>query len=106
MGITSYLNQTATLKPRSGVDRYGKPTIGTTSTFRCRAQGSKTRVFNDQGVETQADLEMWVEPSLGVSEGDKIEFESKNYSVAKLDTKRKLTGVANHKKLLLLESKE
>jgi hypothetical protein len=106
MSITSYLNQTATRYPQSTVDRFGKISVGTGVAFKCRSQGTKSKVINADGQEVTADLEMWVGPLQTVNSGDKIDFESKTYIVSKIMDKRNLQGRTNHKKLLLLENKE
>lgn len=106
MPIASYLNQTATRKAQTSVDQFGKVTTDAGTSFKCRAQGSKSKVINENGQEVTADLEMWVGPNQTVASGDKIVFEGKNYSVAKIEDKRNIQGRTNHKKLLLLESKE
>lgn len=106
MPISSYLNQTATRKAQTSVDQFGKVTTDAGTDFKCRAQGSKAKVINDEGQEVTADLEMWVKPNQEMKSNDKIVFESKVYSVSKIEDKRNLSGRTNHKKLLLLESKE
>lgn len=106
MPISSYLNQKATRKAQTSVDQFGKVTTDSGTDFKCRAQGSKSKVINADGQEVTADLEMWVSPNQSMNTNDKITFESKNYSVAKIEDKRNISGRTNHKKLLLLESKE
>lgn len=106
MPISSYLNQKATRKAQTSVDQFGKVTTDAGTDFKCRAQGSKSKVINADGQEVTADLEMWVGPNQSMNTNDKITFESKNYSVAKIEDKRNISGRTNHKKLLLLESKE
>lgn len=106
MPIGNYTNQNIGIQAPGVKDRYGKQGFGPEYIVRGRLQGSNARVIDDQGNQHIADAELWVGPTAQVDAGYRINFEGKSYKVAKMDAKRNLNGSINHKKCLLLESKE
>lgn len=106
MPITTYLNTTVTRKPKSTLDKYGAVTTGTAVNIRARIQEKVTRLFDERGIEFLADAELWVKPTETINLEDLITFESNNYKVVRIDTKRGLTGNKDHKKIYLRRTKE
>lgn len=106
MSVITYLNQLCGIQAPNGQNRYGKSQWGPEYMEKCRLQGSKARVIDDKGNQVQADAEIWVGPNAQLDAEYRVNFESKVYRVMKLDVKRNFNGTINHKKGLLLESKE
>lgn len=104
MTIDLYLNQSATLKKTASRDVYGKQILNVGTSIRCRFQGSHSRIMTEAGEELTADAELWVLGSADVEHNDIIEYESQTYRIVKVETKRNLTGGANHKKALLIKT--
>lgn len=104
--IASYLNQTVQRYPKSGYDTYGKPTLGTAEDVKARFQEKQRRAMNDKGVEFLTDAELWLLPSQDMALDDVVVFEEVRYKVVRVDVKRGLTGDADHKKVLLVRTKE
>lgn len=106
MPVTTYLNQTASLKAKTGYDKFGKPTTSTGVTFECRLQASNKKMVKVGGEEFLIDAEMWVKPTQTIVLDDVVVFGSDNYKVIRVDTKRGFTGSVDHKKIYLLRTKE
>lgn len=106
MPIGPYLNQTATLKGKESYDVYGKPVTSAGVSIRCRIQGSKKRMVGENGQEFVADAEMWVLPGQSISNDDVVTWDSDNYKVVKVETKKNLRGGTDHKKVFLQRTKE
>ncbi len=107
MPVQSYLNQTVTKKATASYDVYGKPVASAPVSVRCRIQNaSKRLIVQGNGVEFTVDAEMWVKPTESIALDDVITWESTNYKVVRVDTKKGLTGNTDHKKVLLIRTKE
>jgi hypothetical protein len=104
--IESYLNQSGTLKSKTGFSLEGKPTLSTGTVVACRFQHKTKTLRNDQGVEYTIDAELWLKPDQAVALEDVFVFESVNYKISKIDDKRNLSGNTSHKKALLTRTKE
>lgn len=104
MPIDAFLNQTATRKPKTGRDGYGKATFGTAETVECRFQQGTFRLTNKDGMEYQADAKMHVKPSQAFNVDDLVTFESVDYRVDRADEKRDVAGIKHHKKLYLVRT--
>lgn len=106
MPIATYLNQQVVRKPKSGFDKFGKPTTGTSETIKARFQESTAPFIDENGKEYTIDANMWVLPSQALALEDVIEVDSVNYKVVGVDTKRGFTGAIDHKKAYLKRTKE
>lgn len=106
MPIDTYLNQQVTRKPKSGVDKFGKPTTGTNETIEARLQESTKRLVDESGKEYQADAELWIKPTQTMVLEDVINDGTSNFKVVRIDTKRGFTGSIDHKKCYLKRTKE
>lgn len=104
--IESYLNQSVTIKSKTGFDVAGKPTLSTGAAIAARFQHKTKTMRNDQGLEYIVDAELWVKPDQAIALEDVITYESANYKVVKIDDKRNLSGQTSHKKALLTRTKE
>lgn len=104
--IETYLNQLVTRNPVKNYDAYGKPTLGTGESVKARFQGKQRRAMDSQGVEFVTDAELWVAPGQAMALDDVIIFEEVQYKVVRVDTKKGLSGQTDHKKVLLVRTKE
>jgi len=106
MPVNRYLNQTVTIKSRTGYDAYGKPTKGSTSTIEARIQEKTNRLIDDKGQQFRTDAELWLKPTQTIALDDVVTFESTTYKVVRIDTKRGFTGNKDHKKVYLVKTSE
>lgn len=106
MPINSYLNQTVVLKAKAGFDVEGKPSLGAGSNIQARFQDSKKRLVNNQGNEFITDAEVWLKPNQTIALEDVIIYGGVNYKVVKIETKRWVNGKINHKKAMVIKTKE
>lgn len=106
MPIATYLNQQVTRKPKSGFDKFGKPTTGTSETIYARFQESAEPYIDENGKEYILDAQLWIKPSQAMQLEDVIEVDSVNYKVVGVFTKRGFTGAIDHKKVYLKRTKE
>lgn len=106
MPINNYLNQTVTLKQKSGFTLEGKPSLSAGVSIMARFQDKQTRLVDDKGNEYVTDAEVWVKPTQTVSLEDVITYGGVNYKVVRIDTKRDLDGQIHHKKALVVKTKE
>lgn len=106
MSINTYLNQNLEKKIRSGFTLEGKPSLGSAVSFKGRFQDKQTRLVDSNGVEFTTDGEVWMKPDESINLEDYIIYESVNYKVVRIDTKRKFDGEVNHKKALVVKTKE
>ncbi len=107
MPVQSYLNQTVTKKAVASYDVYGKPVVSTPVSLRVRIQNATKRlVAQNNGVEFVIDAEMWAKPTENIALDDVITWDTVNYKVVRVDTKKGLVGNTDHKKVLLIRTKE
>lgn len=106
MPIDTHLNQQVTRKPKSGTDKFGKPTTGTAETIKARFQEGIKTFIDENGKEYTADAELWLKPVQTIVLEDVITVDSVNYKVIGVDTKRGFTGAIDHKKAYLKRTKE
>ena len=106
MPINRYLNQTVTIKSRTGYDAYGKPTVSSASTIEARIQEKTNSLVDDNGQEFLTDAELWVKPAQTIAVDDVITFDGNAYKVVRVDTKRTFTGTIDHKKVYLVKTSE
>ena len=104
--IASYLNQLVTRNPLKSYDTYGKPTIGNGQSVKARFQGKQRRAMDNKGVEFVTDAELWIAPDQEMALDDVILFEDIQYKVVRVDVKKGLSGQTDHKKVLLVRTKE
>lgn len=104
--IENYLNQSVTIKSKTGFDLEGKPTTSAGVAIAARFQHKTKTLRNDQGLEYTVDAELWTKPEQAIALEDVITYESVNYKVVKIDDKRGLNGKTSHKKALLTRTKE
>lgn len=104
--IESYLNQSVTLKSKTGFNLEGKPNTSAGVTIAARFQHKTKTLRNDQGVEYVIDAEMWAKPDQALALEDVLTYEGVNYKIVKIDDKRNLSGITSHKKALLTRTKE
>lgn len=106
MPVNNYLNQTASLKQKSGFTVEGKPSLGAGASVRVRFQDKQTRLVDDKGNEYVTDGEIWMKPTQTVNLEDVIVYGSVNYKVVRIDTKRDINGQTHHKKALVVKTQE
>jgi hypothetical protein len=106
MPVNNYLNQTVTLKTKSGFTLEGKPNLGVGASIVARFQDKQTRLVDDKGNEYVTDAEVWLKPTQTVNLEDVIVYGSVNYKIVRIDTKRDLGGKIHHKKALVVKTKE
>ena len=99
--IHAYLNQTATRKPKTGFDAYGKRIKGDGVSFSLRFQHTQKLIKNANGDEIMIDGKAWISHTQTMKENDIITFEGIDYNVISVATKRDLDGEIDHKKLFL-----
>ena len=104
--ISSYLQQTAYRKAKTGMDGFGKTVVSAPVAFKCRFQGSEARLVDSNGVIYSADFEIWIGPATPLAVGDIVVFEDQNYRVDKLKPARGLSGAVDHIKAFVVISKE
>lgn len=103
MSVKSLSNQTITLYPASGKDKYGRESYTTGTDYKARVQlTSKARVVGtNESVEIVAIV--YMRPGISVSKGDKIAFNSVDYRVFGVYTAVDGAGNTNHTKLELIK---
>lgn len=106
MPIASYLNQTVLRKGRTGKDRYGKITTGSSETIKGRIKGSTRRLIGGDGKEYTVDAELWIKPTQTMNIDDVITWNEKDYKVIHIKEQVGLDGKIDHKKCFLLVTKE
>lgn len=65
---------TVTVRPKTGVDRYGKNTFGTALTYPARIEGGNRLVVTPQGEEKVATRRVFVGAAVVVSPEDELEL--------------------------------
>jgi len=106
MPVNNFLNQSVTIKAKSGFTLEGKPNLGSGTGIMARFQDKQTKLFDDKGVEYLTDAEIWVKPTQTINLEDVIVYGGVNYKVVRIDTKRDLDGQIHHKKALVVKTKE
>jgi hypothetical protein len=106
MPINNYLNQSVTLKQKSGFSLEGKPTLSVGTTIKARFQDKQKRLVDDVGNEYFTDAEVWLKPTQTINLDDVVVYGSVSYKVVQIDTKRGLNGQIDHKKALVVKTKE
>ena len=104
--IDGYLNQIVSRSAKSGYDVYGKPTTKDGEDVKARFQEKQRRAMDDKGVEFLTDAELWIKPDQTMELDDVITYEGIKYKVVRVDVKRGLSGNPDHKKVLLVKTKE
>lgn len=104
--ISNYLNQTVTRNKRTGNDVYGKPIVGENESVKARFQEKQRRAMDEKGQVFLTDAEMWIMPDQELELDDVIQYEGIKYKTARIEIKRGITGNKDHKKVLLVKTKE
>lgn len=101
MSLQSFLNQTGTLKARSGYDRYGKETQGAGTTVACRFQETqKTNILPDGSTEP-IHAYAFFDPAITLNPGDHFVFNSVDYRVLNNNLIVGGNGIAHHNEVNL-----
>lgn len=103
--IGNYLNQSVTIKSKTGYDKFGKPTTASSITAKARFQEKRKRMVA-QGVEFFTDAILFLGANTTVNLDDVVTFESANYKVVEVASKRGFGGKVDHKEVLLVVTKE
>lgn len=101
MAINNLLNQTVTIYNQTGLDKFGKASVGSGATHQSRMQvGRKTRLLPNQEVMI-IDAICFLKPNVTVSRDDKISFEGVDYKVMAIKKSIGGNGATHHLELEL-----
>jgi len=101
MSVQRFLNQTGTLKTRTGYDQYGKEAQTAGTSVICRFQNTaKTRILPDGSVEP-IDAYAFLDPSISVNPGDHFIFASVDYRILTVNQVVDGRGIAHHSEINL-----
>lgn len=103
--IESYLNQIVKKNVTKGYDLYGEQEKANPIHISCRIQSSSKKFYSIAGVEFTADAEMWTKPNESINTDDLITWEQNTYRIIRIDDKRGVSGMGNHKKAYLVLTK-
>lgn len=96
--ITSYCNQTITLKSKSSVNYYNEPTY-TTSSISARFEYKRKMVRDKNGLEVVSEAQCYTETA--VSPEDIITYDSKDWVVISVSNVVDLFGTVSHYEVML-----
>lgn len=94
------------VRAKNGFDKYGRPTLGASSTIRARFVEKSKLMKNEQGEEYMTDAELWLLPTQTINLEDTVIYSSTNYKVAKIEVRRDVNGDVDHKKAFLIKTQE
>lgn len=101
MAITSLLNQTITIYPKTGVNKYGRETNDAGTTKRARVQFTSKAKLMPNGETQLIDAIVYIDGSVSVSVDDKVTFSGVNYRVVGRRAAVLGSGATHHYKLEL-----
>lgn len=101
MAIQNFLNQTGTLKGRTGYDQYGKETQSAGSSVACRFQETTKTIINPDGSVEPIDAYAFFDPSISVNAGDHFVFAGVDYRVLTNNLVVDGRGIAHHSEVNL-----
>lgn len=106
MSLTGLLNQTISLYSKSGYDRYGRETVGSSTDYYARAeQVSKSKLLPN-GQMINVSLIVYIKPSVTININDKITYDSVDYKVFSVSKPVDGSGVLHHTKLECIKWQE
>lgn len=106
MSVASLLNQTITIYNAGGRDGYGRLSMGSGTSVSARFSAKQKRVMLPNGEMQTIEAIAHVLPTISVSEGDKVTYNSKNYKVLTKYATPDGDGVTNHIRLELIQWQE
>ena len=68
MNLSSWLKDTITVAPMTGVDSYGQPQYGEQYTIKCRVEDKLQKVVNASGQEVMSNTEIACLESIGLQD--------------------------------------
>lgn len=106
MAVIDLMNQTITLYPRSGYDKWGKLSLGAGTNYKARVQEGTKNEFLPTGQVVNIVITAYVAPDVSVEVNDKVTYSSVDYKVYKKYVTVDGSGDANHIKLELIKWQE
>lgn len=104
MSLKSLLNQNILLYSKSGYDRYGRETVGSSTEYRARVQRvSKARLLPTGEQVLVTAIAYLDEEDLTVNNDDKVTYDSQDYKVFSVTTQIDGQGNQHHIKLELIK---
>jgi hypothetical protein len=96
MALQNFLNQTGTLKSRTGYDQYGKEVQAAGTSVACRFQETTKTIIKSDGSTEPIDAYAFFDPSISVNAGDHFTFGGVDYRVMTNNLVVDGRGLAHH----------
>lgn len=101
MSYSGLLNQTITLKTKTGLDRHGRETVGAGASHPARFQRKRKNIMDSSGNIIAIDGVVFVKSSLTVTNDDEIVYGGDSYKVVGRRDSIGFSGATHHQTLEL-----
>lgn len=99
--IGALLNNTVTLTPRTGRNKFNEASFGTAVTSRARFESVNKIVKGPQGEDIGCDAQVFLPSDVTPTVEDKLEFEGVTYRIVTIDRAVGRPGTTHHWECLL-----
>lgn len=92
MSYASLLNQSVTIKVKSGTNRYGRETVGSGTTYPARFERRSRNIFKPDGSVTTIDGRVFLPNTATVSIDSELVYDSQSYRVVTISDRQARTA--------------
>lgn len=103
MAIQNFLNQSGSLKNRTGYDQYGKEIQSAGASVACRFQETNKTIVKQDGSVEPIDAYAFVDSSVSINSGDHFVFNSIDYRILTVNQVVDGKGLAHHSEVNLVK---
>ena len=96
MTVEGLMQQTVTVKPRSGYDAYGQPESGTSVSYSARIEPTNEAVIDINGATVVASLVIFMPSSATIAPEDSVNYDGKDWRVLTVAEAVKGSGTVSH----------